>query len=362
MQIHSFSISSLSPLFSLFFKSYWYADFTSLNKFNSTNSRSDSLERCDMESLKVFSYSLMGKFSNRRVWLNDLHIWNRWRMISDTRTSSNSQFVRVGQPIELFMRITISFFSFHLFDWKRTDDLRLIPTWFRADRQRPLCADLQHGEEPLVSEHGGREKSSICLWMLILRSSLLHLPWTWRFLRYWTLLLRSYFRIRFNVPDHWTVFLVGAKHCHRFRGDILLVNIWCLILRRKNWLIRIWVLYGWFQSRRMNSFAVLHDHSSSIQFLLPPITRAERQLLKQSPVKSSLHIKGVLRQRAEKGINPNHDCGHFQVNAIHLGVFLLTRPTNSSRLMWKNWKRWIRLDLYCLCISGNSTNRTNLLV
>lgn len=85
---------------------------------------------------------------------------------------------------------------------------------------------------------------------------------------------------------------------------------------KKNELVNQTVsLYGWLQYRRMNSFGVLRDHSGSIQFVLPSSMKEERQLFKQTPVESCLHIKGTLRQRPEKDINHEQDLGHLEVRS-----------------------------------------------
>lgn len=73
-------------------------------------------------------------------------------------------------------------------------------------------------------------------------------------------------------------------------------------------------LYGWLQNRRMNSFGVLRDHSGLIQFFLPSSLKEERQLFKQTPVESCIHVRGLLRKRPEKDINIEKSLGHLEVS------------------------------------------------
>ena len=73
-------------------------------------------------------------------------------------------------------------------------------------------------------------------------------------------------------------------------------------------------LHGWLQYRRMNSFGVLRDHSGFVQFILPSSMKEERQLLKQTPMESCLHITGVVRKRPERDINTQTNLGHLEVN------------------------------------------------
>jgi aspartyl-tRNA synthetase len=75
-------------------------------------------------------------------------------------------------------------------------------------------------------------------------------------------------------------------------------------------------LHGWLQYRRMNSFGVLRDHSGLIQFILPSSMKDERQILKQTPVESCVHIKGILKKRPERDINTNMTLGHVEVSFI----------------------------------------------
>lgn len=75
-------------------------------------------------------------------------------------------------------------------------------------------------------------------------------------------------------------------------------------------------LYGWLQYRRMNSFGVLRDHSGLIQFILPSSMKEERQLLKQTPVESCVHVKGILKRRPETDINTSMNLGHLEVSLI----------------------------------------------
>jgi hypothetical protein len=72
-------------------------------------------------------------------------------------------------------------------------------------------------------------------------------------------------------------------------------------------------LHGWLQYRRMNSFGVLRDHSGLIQFILPSSMKEERQIFKQTPVESCVHIKGILKKRPEKDINTDMNLGHLEV-------------------------------------------------
>ena len=79
-------------------------------------------------------------------------------------------------------------------------------------------------------------------------------------------------------------------------------------------------IYGWLQHRRMNSFGVLRDHSGLIQFLLPSSLKTERQILKETPVESCIHIKGILRKRPERDINPQVQLGHLEIDATDFQV------------------------------------------
>lgn len=72
-------------------------------------------------------------------------------------------------------------------------------------------------------------------------------------------------------------------------------------------------LHGWLQYRRMNSFGVLRDHSGRIQFILPSSMKEQRQILKQTPVESCVHVKGILKRRPENDINPSMALGHVEV-------------------------------------------------
>ena len=72
-------------------------------------------------------------------------------------------------------------------------------------------------------------------------------------------------------------------------------------------------LHGWLQYRRMNSFGVLRDHSGLIQFLLPSSMKDQRQLFKQTPVESCIHIQGLLKQRPQRDINKETKLGHLEV-------------------------------------------------
>jgi len=79
-------------------------------------------------------------------------------------------------------------------------------------------------------------------------------------------------------------------------------------------------LYGWLQYRRMNSFGVLRDHSGLIQFVLPSSMKEERQIFKQTPVESCVHIKGILKKRPDKDINTDMILGHLEVSLIELKI------------------------------------------
>ncbi|CAF3510087.1 unnamed protein product [Rotaria sp. Silwood1] len=100
-------------------------------------------------------------------------------------------------------------------------------------------------------------------------------------------------------------------------------------------------LHGWLQYRRMNSFGVLRDHSGLIQFILPSSMKEERQILKQTPVESCVHIKGILKKRPEKDINTNMPLGHLEViiNAclpiLPLDVSKYHESDESTRLMYR---------------------------
>jgi len=73
-------------------------------------------------------------------------------------------------------------------------------------------------------------------------------------------------------------------------------------------------LHGWLQYRRLNSFGVLRDHSGLIQFILPSSMKDERQILKQTPVESCVHIEGILKKRPERDINTEMNLGHLEVS------------------------------------------------
>ncbi|CAF1657695.1 unnamed protein product, partial [Adineta ricciae] len=79
-------------------------------------------------------------------------------------------------------------------------------------------------------------------------------------------------------------------------------------------------LHGWLQYRRLNSFGVLRDHSGSIQFILPPTMKQERQTLKQTPVESCVHIKGILKKRPDEDINSDVSLGHIEVHVTDFQV------------------------------------------
>lgn len=86
-------------------------------------------------------------------------------------------------------------------------------------------------------------------------------------------------------------------------------------------------LHGWLQHRRMNSFGVLRDHSGLIQFLLPSSMKNQREIFKQTPVESCIHIKGILRKRPERDVNPQTQLGHLEVNVTDFQVVNSCLPT-----------------------------------
>jgi aspartyl-tRNA synthetase len=75
-------------------------------------------------------------------------------------------------------------------------------------------------------------------------------------------------------------------------------------------------LHGWLQYRRMNSFGVLRDHSGLVQFILPSSMKEQRKILKQTPVESCVHIKGILKKRPQGDINTEMKLGHLEVSVI----------------------------------------------
>ena len=79
-------------------------------------------------------------------------------------------------------------------------------------------------------------------------------------------------------------------------------------------------LHGWLQYRRLNSFGVLRDHSGLVQFILPSSMKDERQIFKQTPVESCIHIKGILKKRPERDVNPQMQLGDLEVNVTDFQV------------------------------------------
>ncbi|CAF0734502.1 unnamed protein product [Adineta steineri] len=86
-------------------------------------------------------------------------------------------------------------------------------------------------------------------------------------------------------------------------------------------------LHGWLQYRRMNSFGVLRDHSGLIQFILPSSLKQQRQILKQTPVESCVHIQGILKKRPEKDMNTDMTLGHLEIHVTDFKVINTCLPT-----------------------------------